>query len=98
MERRANPLARFGEVRLERPGIGAGSQARGPYARHALADRTARDYPPGEQARLGTHAEDQPAGEPLPQRLRRGGGPHQVGQGRLAALLEHLGRELHLQP
>ena len=26
VERRANPLARFGEVRLERPGIGAGSR------------------------------------------------------------------------
>jgi hypothetical protein len=32
-------------------------------------------------------------GRLLPQRLRRGGGPQQVGQGRLATLLEHLERE-----
>ena len=45
MEHRAYLLARFGEEGLKRPGIGAGSQACGPYVRHALADRTEQRRP-----------------------------------------------------
>ena len=97
MEHLADPFGRLGEEGLEFLGVGAPPQARPADVRQALVDRLPRDDAPGEQGRLGAHAEDQLAGELLAQRLGRGGRLDQVGEGRLPALLEQFRREPDLQ-
>jgi hypothetical protein len=97
VEHLPDPVAGFGEEGLELRRVPAGPQARLPDVRDALAGRPARDDPPGEQAGLGTHAEDQPAGELLAQRLGGRGRLGQVGDGRLAALPEQFRGEPDLQ-